>query len=51
MLQHCPGGDSEDNAKSRTLDISERKRDDDYYMVDGSCVLLVENTLFNVRLP
>lgn len=24
-------------------------RDPTYYLVDGSCVLLVENTLFNVR--
>ena len=26
-------------------------RDDTYYMQDGSCILRVENTLFNVRLP
>lgn len=25
-------------------------RDDKYYMEDGSCVLQVENTLFNVSL-
>jgi len=25
------------------------QRDVDYYMADGSCVLMVENTLFNVR--
>ncbi len=23
-------------------------RDDDYYLYDGSCIILVENTLFNV---
>jgi hypothetical protein len=27
------------------------QRDADYYMTDGSCVLLIENTLFNVRSP
>jgi hypothetical protein len=25
-------------------------RDDTYYFVDGSCVLLVDDTLFNVRI-
>ena len=25
-------------------------RDDTYYLVDGSCVLLVDDTLFNVRI-
>jgi hypothetical protein len=27
------------------------KRDPTYYMEDGSCILLVEDTLFNVRSP
>ena len=26
-------------------------RDDDYYLSDGSCIILVENTLFNVSPP
>ena len=25
-------------------------RDDDYYFSDGSCIVMVENTLFNVSL-
>jgi hypothetical protein len=25
-------------------------RDDDYYFSDGSCIIMVENTLFNVSL-
>lgn len=29
-------------------DASEIVRDEDYYLSDGSCIILVENTLFNV---
>lgn len=28
---------------------SEIVRDEDYYLSDGSCIILVESTLFNVR--
>ena len=31
-------------------DASEIVRDEDYYLSDGSCIILVENTLFNVSL-
>src|SRR5579863_10319329 len=29
-------------------DASQVVRDEDYYLSDGSCIILVENTLFNV---
>jgi hypothetical protein len=29
-------------------ETSEIVRDEDYYLSDGSCIILVENTLFNV---
>jgi len=29
-------------------EVSEVVRDEDYYLSDGSCIILVENTLFNV---
>jgi hypothetical protein len=32
------------------LQASEVARDEDYYLSDGSCIILVENTLFNVSL-
>lgn len=31
-------------------DTSEIVRDEDYYFSDGSCIILVEDTLFNVRV-
>lgn len=34
-----------------SLALADSKRDDAYYFEDGSCVLLVGNTLFNVSTP
>lgn len=42
----------QDEGMDRTADKDREKvltRDESYYLADGSCVLLVEDTLFNVR--
>ena len=51
----APGGDDTDtetadmDSAALTALRGRYKRDPTYYMEDGSCVLLVEDTLFNVR--
>ena len=41
---------SEPDGTEMTLDASlKMKRDSTYYFDDGSCIFLVEDTLFNVR--
>ena len=40
--------ENEQNNKVAHRSSSEVARDDDFYMSDGSCIILVENTLFNV---
>ena len=42
MQQHSAGGESRETELGWV-------RDDTYYLSDGSCVLLVDRTLFNVR--
>lgn len=32
------------------MDFERAKRDDEYYFEDGSCIFLVQDTLFNVRI-
>ena len=39
----------ETSMKTPPIQSSEIVRDEDYYLSDGSCIILVENTLFNVR--
>ncbi len=45
MLVHCPASRSQ---ADEYHDSARLVRDDTYYLQDGSCVLQVENTLFNV---
>ena len=37
-----------EDMKVLKCEASEIVRDEDYYLSDGSCIILVENTLFNV---
>jgi hypothetical protein len=43
---------SSEYKRSRTAEItgSELHHDDEFYFEDGSCILRVEDTLFNVRI-
>jgi hypothetical protein len=55
QLLHSPPRKRPRNVLERAEDIKppqrealEIVRDEDYYLSDGSCIILVENTLFNV---
>jgi hypothetical protein len=55
QLLHSPPRKRPRNVLERAEDIKPHQsqaleivRDEDYYLSDGSCIILVENTLFNV---